>query len=138
MPITLSWFDDKHSIILCTFEGQWTWQEYTYLEKNIWDFIENADYRIDILADWSLSAGFPLGLMDIIHRIGENRVPEQTKSMVVNISQSPMLKILIGAFRRLYSKEAKFYQLAGTLDDAIKLLEQDRGEAITQSISAFK
>ena len=138
MPITVSWFDEKHTIILCTFIGHWTWQEYSLYEKNIWDYIENAEYRIDLLADWTQSAGFPLGLMDIIHRIGETMHPPRDDIWVINISKSPLLKILDGAFRRLYPKVATNYYLVGTLDEAIKFLEHDCGEAITQSISAFK
>ncbi len=137
MPVEVFWLDDEKTIILCTFEGRWTWREYSRIEKNIWDFVERKDYRIDVLADWTQSAGFPLGIMDIIHRIGETMHPPREDIWVINISTLSLLKILIGAFRRLYPKVATNYHVTDTLDDAIRMLERSRGKTVTKSISPF-
>lgn len=137
MPVEVTWLDEEKTIILCSFEGRWTWREYSQIEKNIWDFIGHKDYRIDVLADWTRSAGFPLGVMDIIHRIGETTHPPREDIWVINVSKVPLLKILVGAFRRLYPKVATNYHVADTLDDAIQMIEHSRGNPITQSISPF-
>jgi len=137
MPINVSWLDEDKTVVLCSFEDRWTWQEYSRIEENIWDFVGCMDYRIDVFADWTQSAGFPIGVMDIINRIGDTRYPPRDDIWVMNISRSSMLKILIGAFRRLYPKVATNYYLAATLDEAIQMLEHDRGKSIVKSISPF-
>jgi len=138
MPIKVSWFDDKKSVILCEFEGHWTWQEYSEIELAVWNAIVPMDYQVDLLLDWTQSGSFPLGLMDIIHRTGEKTIPKRDDSQIINVSESTILKVMYGGFRRMYPKVATNYHLTVTLDEAIQLLEAQRSESITQSISAFK
>ncbi len=137
MPIALNWFDDKNTVLLYSFEGSWTWEEFHELDDPVWNLIAKVDYRIDLLIDWTQSAGFPLGIMASMHRAGENVIP-QTDGLTISIGGPYLIKIMFGIFRRTYPKAAASYRLVDSVDDAIKLLEQERGTSITKSISPFK
>lgn len=137
MPIVLNWLDDKKTIVLYTFEGSWTWEEFHELDDPIWELIATVDYRIDLIIDWTRSSGFPLGIMSSMHRAGENVVP-QTEGLTISIAGPYLIKIMLGIFRRTYPKAAAAYRLVTSLDEAITLLEHERGETITPSISTFK
>ena len=137
MPVTLSWFDDQQTILLFKFEGEWTWEEFYKLDEPTWDLIACANYRIDILMDWSQIKRFPLGMMNALHRSGEDVTPKD-EGMVVSIGGPYFIKMMYGIFRRLYPKAVTVYRLVDTLDEATHLLEDERGEPIHQLLSSFK
>ena len=137
MSIVLNWFDEKNTVLLYTFEGSWTWEEFHELDDPVWELVATVGYRIDLIIDWTRSAGFPLGIMSSMHRAGENVIP-QTDGLTISIGGPYLIKIMLGIFRRTYPKAAGAYRLVDSLDEAITLLEQERGEAIIKSISPFK
>jgi hypothetical protein len=87
--------------------------------------------------DLTLSSGFPLGVMNVIHLASKSLIT-RNKGLVITIDDSFFVKIMFKAFERVYPKAATAYHLVDTFDQAISLLEQERGTSITQSISPFK
>lgn len=137
MPVTVSWFDDKCTIVLYKCEEKWTWEEFNPLYDSVWNMIKSVNYRIDIIVDWTQSAGFPLGVANLIHHASTNILPEG-EGLIICVGGKTLFQILLGAFRRLYPRAASAYRLVDSFEEAIKLLEQERRKPITQLISPFK
>ena len=137
MPIYLNWYDTNKTILIYTFEGRWTWEEFHEIDKPTWKLIADADYRIDIIIDYTTIERFPLGILDAIHYAGEGQEPQSDGHIVV-IGGPYFLKILYGVFRRVYPRMSAIYHLVDTYDDAICILKKQRGKPIIKHITPFK
>jgi len=130
MPVSVNWFDVEETILLYTFEGNWTWKEFRETDEPIWDLIANADCRIDIFVDLTTINKLPLGVQDIFQMEGEGAIPTK-EGEIIMIGASLLMKILVGSFRRLYPQMGSIYHLVDTYQEAIQLLEKLRGESIS-------
>jgi hypothetical protein len=59
MSANLQWDDDAHSIILCTFEGEFDFETYGVLEGQLPMMVREAEHRVDVIGYLSVGASLP-------------------------------------------------------------------------------
>src|SRR5262245_45277842 len=59
MPVNAGWYDATQNIILCRYVGNWTLAESSEVAPLINQFFQQADGRVDLIADFSESTYTP-------------------------------------------------------------------------------
>jgi len=137
MPIQLQWFDAQQTILYYTFETPWTWAEFAKIDAPTWEFIARSDDRIDMIIDYSNVERFPIGIKDIMNIAGENTTTDR-EGLVISVGGPVYIKILFTVFKRVYPQSVKPYRQVNTLDEAVALIEAERGDPITRLLAPFK
>ncbi len=63
MGIELYWDNDEQTILLCEFDGRWTWEEMFKTLNAIKKITDKADYEIGAIVDVRNGLNFPGGSM---------------------------------------------------------------------------
>lgn len=127
MPIHVSWDDANQSITLMDFVDHWTWDEYFAAVALVTQMARSVSHRVDHISDLSRSGGIPSGALRAVARsIGEKPDGPQ---MIVLAGGGIMVESLIGLFRRLFPRAAKFLWLADSREAARTLIARVRAEA---------
>lgn len=125
MPVTLTAYDDNETILIYSFEGDWSWAEFSHVDEDVWKRFNQTDNRIDLIFDLTRSNRLPLGINEILHRAGRRTAPPE-KGLGVVINAPSFTQIIIGALKRIYPKAAKIYRFVNTLEEAIQVIDQHR------------
>ena len=132
MGIQLNWDDDIHSIIYWRFEERWTIEHLEAAVVRNLQMLDTASDRVDLILDISQGGLVPLNLVRFIR--------------YYRVTPHPLshLKILVGAddyLQLLWRNIAPFaprhlqIEFADSLDEARKIIEQDREQMVTPSCS---
>lgn len=62
MPVTVSWDDHAHSIILMSLETPWTWEEFDTALDQADEMAESVEHRVDFILDFRHGKQIPHGL----------------------------------------------------------------------------
>jgi hypothetical protein len=123
MPVQVTWDNPEKTIILLTFEGNWTWEE-TYqavAERN--RMIESVSNNVDIIVNFG-SAGFKIPPNAITHT---RNIMSQSHSRIVRnvvVGFKPVHIALWKIIEKIYATMGKSQQyfLVGSLDEAHAML----------------
>ena len=85
--VTVSWFDDSKTAILCTYNGEgWTWEDFFIALEQQKALIESVDHpKVDILVDVRKSTWMPKGgsLLTGMRKVSKEQHPRQGQTIVI-------------------------------------------------------
>jgi hypothetical protein len=61
MPITATWFDEEHTIILQSYMGDWTWDDWNVCNDELQAMLDSVDHTVHTIIDVSQSGQLPPG-----------------------------------------------------------------------------
>lgn len=131
MPYKVNWHDDAHSIIHVLNEGVNTWEELHVKYDEVLEVVKAADKRTDVIMEArnGMPAGNPLPhLRKIIAKWSD----VQTLGVFIVISARRMGRFtatavdIAGMLTGVAVPE--FVKFAGSVEDALAIIEQDRTE----------
>lgn len=132
MSVTLHWYDAEETILIYNFDDNWTWDEFVKVDAPIWNMVNLADKRVDLILDMTPVEQFPIGLPPVMHRTGK-RGESSKVGLVIIVDIPAIAQILYGVFRRIYPKSATHYRFTDTLSQALQQIEEDRDKSIYRS-----
>lgn len=124
MPVTVEWFNDEHTMIRYEFIGRWSWEELHDAIEQVQAMIGGVSHRVDILIDLSQNQGIPSGALTQMR--GGTLRANRNWGMGVFIGTGTFIRALLNTFTRVYPKMGERYATADTLDDALRLIAQQR------------
>lgn len=129
MPINLYWEDDAQTMILCEFEGKWTWDE---LRAVLWTVKKLSMERNQVFgAIIDLRKGLQLPGGSVFNREGLAqfnkllKMGEGGKGPVVILGMNGMVRAIFDAVARIDRSATQDVHFASTIDEAHGLLQQD-------------
>lgn len=126
MPIHLSWDDTNKTLLLVESSGKWTWEDYHGALSHMAEMIRSENHRVDIITFSRADSVRPSGSA-LPHYQSALRVLPSNTGLHVIISTSAIARSIVSIFLRLNSKRTSgMVVLAGSLEDARKLISQDR------------
>jgi len=125
MTVKVDWYNAERTIMIYTFVGRWTWEEfYPVFDKMLRD-MDTVSHKIDFIMDMLQSEYIPFGAIFHLKRAADTRHPNL--GMVIYVGMNPLLQSIGQVFLKVYPKSAAKYpfDFAISIEEArAKLLER--------------
>ena len=123
--IAAEWLDEPKRILLWVFEGKWGWVEFYESMATAHQMIRDAaPDRVDIVALFVTSPSLPPNAISNIKRISLQS-PENWLLTVI-VGAGPFINTMVSIGRRANKNLADKYAVADTMEDALRLIDQQR------------
>lgn len=132
MTVSADWQNDKHDIVLYIFEGIWTWDEMYRTYTKAIDMERSVSYRVDVILDMRLSKAIPANALLHVKNISDKQ-PDNLGLTVV-VTPNGFVRALYNAGVRFYKGIAHYFRVVPTIEDALKMIDEDRWRHDNQPI----
>jgi hypothetical protein len=125
--VTVAWADDSQKVLVCTYQGEWTWEDFYEALKRQYRMIESSSApssTVDILVDVRGSNWMPKGgsLMSGINKVKTQQHPRQGETIIVGAKG--MVAAIADVASKVLRSSRKAMHFAKTMEDAQILLAQ--------------
>ena len=135
--IAVEWLEEKQRILLWVFEGKWGWTEFYESMTIAHQMIrEAAPDRVDIVALFLTSPSLPPNVISNIKQVSLQS-PENWLLTVI-VGAGPFINAMVGIGRRANRNLADKYAIASTIEDALKLIAEQRQSQKTSAKPTHK
>ncbi|MBE0690889.1 MAG: hypothetical protein IH587_12295, partial [Anaerolineae bacterium] len=104
MPMTISWLNEERTIILCTGEGKWTWEEFHEGSLRAIEMMNTVSHRVDLIYDRKPGSYPPSGSGLQHYKVALQRMPDYANMHVFVGSMSMVVQVTMNLFFRLYGR----------------------------------
>lgn len=122
--ITVSWFDENKTAILCTYNGDgWTWEDFFVALEQQKALIESVDHpQVDIVVDVRNSSWLPKGgsLLTGMKKMSSEHHPRQGQTIVVGARG--MVASIASTVSKLMRTSRMEMRFASTMEEAQVML----------------
>jgi hypothetical protein len=122
MPATLEWFNADKTILLETFEGHWTLQDFCDLVDQAADTLATVEHTVHIILDLANSAALTAQLTSGMRYALRKLPPNQ--GIVVFVGADTFVQVAIGIVSKLSPPMVDILYMAGTLPQAEAIITQ--------------
>lgn len=128
MSVHSEWINNTYSILHIRYEAGWTWKEmHAHDRHTVIPYVQNSRQPVALIVDFSLSPLMPP------HQYSEN-IKQSIRDyhdlnidvMVFTLQESAIAGLLVTS-HRYYGTSARVYLAAHTVDEAVKLICEQRG-----------
>ena len=126
MPVTLEWFNADKTILLETFEGSWTLQDYYDLVDRAADRLATVEHPVHIIVEATRSATLPAQMTSGMRYALRKLPPNQ--GIVVFVGANAFMRVLIGIAGKLSPRMADSLYTAETLQQAEEMITRHSAE----------
>jgi hypothetical protein len=126
MPVHAYWDDTEKTILVVSFEGRWTWDEYEQMRGTALAMMDSVDHPIDIVYDGPTRILAP---PDFVTRIRQQYLtPHRNLRLRIFVGTDEYFQLLWNTFTDVAAPElgARF---AETLEDARATIVRHREES---------
>jgi hypothetical protein len=125
MPIHAKWDNDEHTLVLMTFEGKWSWDDYDHGVAVTYALVKSAPHTVDIISYMPPGMLLPAGSPITHLKRAMQDLPENLGKMVF-IGSDKFGEVLIDNFGKVYKRIRNVILSAPTIEDARKTLKSIR------------
>lgn len=131
MSIKTEWGNDEKTILLFTYEPNWSWNDLNDAVTLAYDMMETIDHPVVHIADMRNASILPSGAMTQGRNLANRRHPRQTLLIVVGANS--LVRTLGNTFSKIYSRVGGDSRnvYAATLEEAYALAEKEIQQANT-------
>lgn len=124
MGTSAEWADAQaKNIIVMTFEGRWTLDEYHIVVDKAKQMVQESDQVADIVVDLRRSASIPNGVVQHQSKLAKNPI---NTGVTVLVGVNMLVQVMDNIMRRLHAKVMERVYLVKTMDEAYALIETHR------------
>jgi hypothetical protein len=131
MPVSISWFDDEKKILLYEMEGVWTWEEFYPVYEEALQMEIAQPHRVDVIIDLRKNRTLPTSVLLHIKGIADRQPDNLGVSVLVTQNRAIIALYKIGV--QLYESLAKYFDVAPSVDEAVKRIQTARGDVSAES-----
>ncbi|MCC6612623.1 MAG: hypothetical protein IT320_04035 [Anaerolineae bacterium] len=140
MPMHISWLDDEHTIILCSGEGHWTWEDFAEGVQRAVALMNTVSHRVDLIYDRKLGSYPPRGSGLPHYKDALQRMPENAGMHVFVGAMHTVIQVTMRLFFRLYGRfiddeMAGRFVVADSVESAKALIDKDRAGSRASVVS---
>jgi hypothetical protein len=124
MPIWIAWYNEEKTILLETFDGEWTIEDYHHLIDDVVQILGEVDHTVHIIVDGRKNAsGLPANMLGggMLYAV-RNTPPNQ--GTVVFVGVDTISKMLLDIARSLDFKLHRTLFSADSMDEALQIIAQ--------------
>ncbi|MCA0457309.1 MAG: hypothetical protein LCI00_25280 [Chloroflexi bacterium] len=126
MPLKFEWIDTQKSIMTCTGEGMWTWDEYHEALDEIASQFRLAQRRVDLIIIRAAGSATPKG-SSMPHYQRAMRIMPPNLGLMVMVTTNAFARTIVSIFSKVYpNKDNIKLVMVGTLADAQARIVADR------------
>jgi len=127
MAISVEWLDREQRIMLQTFDGLWSLDEYTVMVEKSIQMTQGIPDRIDFITDVSsvIIPGNALLLMPRIAKVTSRRDAINIGLHVI-VGASTLIENMMGLYQNVFDRRAYTIRLLSTIEDALEEIRKDR------------
>jgi hypothetical protein len=126
MPLKIDWLDFQKTVIRCTGEGTWTWDEYHEALDSIMNQFKMVHHRVDLVIDRAPGSNMPKG-SSMPHFQRAMRVMPDNVGLVVLVTDNSFARAIVSIFSKVYpNKDNAKLVMVGSLSDARTKITRDR------------
>jgi hypothetical protein len=133
MPLKIEWLDTEQSIICCTGEGTWTWDEYHTTLDTIMNDFKIVQKRVDLVIDRAPGSNMPKG-SSMPHFQRAMRIMPPNVGLIVMVTTNGFARAIVSIFSKVYpNNDTAKLVMVGSLSEARARIARDR---LKQAIAA--
>lgn len=125
MGIQTSWGNPEHTLILHTFEGDWTWQEFFETWDTTQQMVEGCEHQVVTIVDMRRTDGIPDYGFEPLRRVIGHR-PDRHSALTIIVQAGQPLQRFWRMFAQFYPGAPERFNIrfVTTLEEAHGLVEQ--------------
>lgn len=123
--ISVQWYDDEKTIIVVTFDAEWTWKDVHDVNTNATVLYESVDYIVDILADVRNSHLVTTGILSYAQNLLTMPWHPHAGNVVV-VGASRSVRTLFEAAALVARKSLERITFAQSMDEARDIIQRRR------------
>jgi hypothetical protein len=125
MPIEMTWADTEKTILIGTFTGDWTWQDYINTVPTVIEMLQGLEHRIDNIMDMRESGPIPQGLALMNFHRSDRATHYANTGIIVIVGANSIMHGLVSALA-MTNPERSPRLFAESMEEAIALIQTDR------------
>lgn len=122
MVIIVEWYNTEETILLETFDTFWTTEDYFHLVDKAAAYLEQKDYLVHIIADFSATRSIPPNAMSGI-RYAEKKLPAN-QGVIIFVAPGTIITLFLRIARQLNLKAAAQIYTADTVQMAYERIQE--------------
>lgn len=133
MAVYMAWDDASQTIMRCTSDGKWTWEEYHQTLTQIVELFKKADHRVDLIITREHGSTMPAS-SPLPHFQRAMQIMPPNVGLVALVNTNAFARTLVSMFSSVFARKtnAKLI-LVGSLEEARSRIAAHRaGRASTR------
>lgn len=127
MPVTVSWADDEHTIVMNQYDGLCTLDEVHQAITAGYNLIHSVPHEVDSIIYYTKGSSVRSNdLLSVTGRLERQRPPNLRQTVVVGSPR--FLKVLFEVVKKTAPRVTENVTLVNTLDEAWALIRQKRNQ----------
>jgi len=123
MPITTSWYDEDHRVVVQRYVGKYTWEEFSQEAENTRTLANSVPYNLVLLIDESQSNFMPSGNVLANGRSAMTGMPENYTQVIVVI-QSRLVEVFANLLFEMMPRYRSRMKIVKTVEEGEKLVAE--------------
>ena len=126
MPLKFEWLDNTKTIMGCTGEGTWTWDDYHSSLDSIANQFKATQRRVDLIIMSAPNAIVPKG-SSMPHYQRAMRIMPPNMGLLVLVTTNTFARTIVSIFSKVYpNKDNVKLVMVASLHEALTRIETDR------------
>lgn len=120
MPVQVNWDTNHPNIVMTTYQGNWTWDDFYKIADQATEMIRSVDHPVFIIADMRQSNGIPSGTAFVHANHVINHYPENWAGLIM-VTPKGFIQAMVSMFLKVFKTDLtrKIYQ-ARDMGDAYR------------------
>ncbi|MCA0455800.1 MAG: hypothetical protein LCI00_17620 [Chloroflexi bacterium] len=122
MSITTKWFNENETILLETFEGKWSLNDYIALVDEAADLLQKKDYFVHLICDFTGTKTMPTGNTLVAMRHADKKAPKN-QGHTVFVNPGAFISVILNIAKNSRMKVAENVHVCKSVDEAFRLIQ---------------
>lgn len=127
MPIHITWYDEPKTIILQTFDGEFSVEELSKVAVESASMVTSVSHTVDQIVDFRKVNFRNANLIGAMRTV-DRKTPDN-QGCVVLVGVNPYLARMLSMAKRIAPRSSQNLQVAKDIEEAVTLLTRLRGES---------
>ncbi len=129
MPIETKWENDQKQVIICTYTGRWSLDEFYVTFNLCTQLMDSVDYPVNIVFDMQKSISLPDGFMAAIRSVSKK--PHPNLGIMAIVGANRLVQIFTDLIRKVYKGTGqRTMYMVTTWEEVHKLFEEMAKESL--------
>jgi len=129
MAIQVGWQDEKHTIIRCTVNGRWTWDDLQKALAQTISLMDTVDHKVDFFIDLR-NGSFAINPLSLLGQTRHVATPEshRNEGVKVVVGANGLVRTAYDGYRRITRSMGKnqVFHFADNEAEAYQIMERER------------
>ncbi len=122
MSITTKWYDANETILLETFEGKWSLNDYIALVDEAANLLGQKNHIVHLICDFTGTKTMPTGNTLVAMRHADKKAPKN-QGHTVFVNPGAFINVILNIAKNSGMKVAENVHVSKSVDEASKLIQ---------------